>query len=216
VHAPGRVRLAALTAGSGPRGVLLIPELGRSGKCGWWDFAAYLAANGYRVLAFDHRCTGESSCPSGPAAGSLMPDIRAAASWLRRAGAARVVLTGASQGASEALIAATRPPPGVTAVVSLSADELTTALAARPYPVTATAAAPRLARPALFAVAAADPYVGVPATRRLFAAARSGRSRLVVLGPGAGHGWDLVRPDQPGAARPPLAATILAFLRAMT
>src|ERR1051325_7630360 len=47
-YAPGRlatvtaadgVRLGAIRTGSGPRGVVLVPELGNEGKCGWWPYA---------------------------------------------------------------------------------------------------------------------------------------------------------------------------------
>jgi pimeloyl-ACP methyl ester carboxylesterase len=186
------VRLAAATAGGGRRGVLLIPELGPAGMCGWWAFAARLSRSGYRVLMVDHRCTGGSGCPAGAAGQDLMADIRGGVTWLRGAGAVSVVLMGASQGASEAVIAAARPPAGVTGVVVLSADELATPLARHPYPRTALAAAPRLRLPALFAVAAGDPYVSVADTRRLVAAARAPAKRLIVLPAGSGHGWDLV------------------------
>jgi len=212
VTAADRVRLAAATAGSGRRGVLLIPELGPAGMCGWWAYAAKLSRSGYRVLMLDHRCTGGSGCPAGAAGQDLMADIRGAVTWLRDAGAASVVLIGASQGASEAVIAATRPPAGVTGVVVLSADELTMPLARRPYPRTALAAAPRLRLPALFAVAAGDPYVSVAGTRRLVAAARAPGKRLVVLAAGSGHGWDLVSPTAGTSAGAGFVRTVGAFL----
>src|SRR5262249_47499547 len=56
IKATDGVRLAAIQAGSGPRGVVLIPELGNEGKCGWWPYAASLAAHGFNVVAIDHRC----------------------------------------------------------------------------------------------------------------------------------------------------------------
>lgn len=216
IRAADGVRLAAIEAGSGTRGVVLIPELGRLGKCGGWDFAVYLAQHGYHALLFDHRCTGESACPSGQAATELMPDIRGAAGWLRQHGADRVVLVGASQGGSEALIAATRPPHGVTGVVALSADELTTSLASPPYPGTAVTAVPRLRLPALFAVARADPYVSVPETRHLVARAGSRDKRLTVLADEAAHGWDLVSAGFTGRTRPAFSRTVLAFLHGVT
>lgn len=216
VRAADGVRLAAVAAGAGERGVVLIPELGQLGKCGWWDFAAYLAARGYRVLLFDHRCTGESACAPGPAGSGLMSDIRGAVTRLRQEGAARIALMGASQGGSEALIAATAPPRGVTGVVALSADELALPLASRPYPATALAAVRRLRLPVLFAVATADPYVSVRETRHLLATAGSRSKRLIVLGAGAGHGWDLVSPTLPGGRRPAFSQTVLAFLRGIT
>jgi dienelactone hydrolase len=217
VRAADGVPLATIEAGAGDHAVVLIPELGQRGKCGWWAFAAYLAAHGYHVLALDHRCTGGSSCPAGTAAqDDLMSDIQGAATWLRQHGATRVALMGASQGGSEALIAATMPTPGITGVAALSADELTTPLASPPYPATAVAAVPRLRLPVLFAVAAGDPYVSVPDTRSLLARAGSPSKGLVVLAAGAGHGWDLATPLFPDGAPPALSKAVLAFLATVT
>jgi dienelactone hydrolase len=223
--APGRLitmraadgtRLAAIEAGAGDRGVVLIPEHGQAGKCGWWEFAAYLAAHGYRVLLFDHRCTGQSGCGPGAGGTGLVSDIRGAVARLHRDGAARVALVGASQGGSEALIAGTEPALDVTGVVALSADELTVPLAGPPDPATALAAAPRLRRPVLFAVAASDPYVSVRETRTLVARAGSRSKHLVVAGAGAGHGWDLLAPRLPGGAPPRVTQRVLAFLHGVT
>lgn len=214
IRAADGVRLAAFEAGAGRRGVLLIPEHGAAGKCGWWDYAAYLAASGFRVLAFDHRCTGGSACPPGRAVTDLMSDIRGAVSRLRQEGAPRVALVGASQGGAEAVIAAAVPPRGVTGVVALSADELTLPLASAPYPRTALAAASRLRLPAVFAVAAADPYVSVQETRHLVAVAGSRSKRLVLLGAGSGHGWDMLVSG--GGARPALSRQVVTFLRGVT
>jgi dienelactone hydrolase len=216
IRADDGVRLSAVTAGAGPRGVVLVPELGPAGKCGWWPFAARLAANGYQVMLFDHRCTGESGCPSGAGGAGLMSDIRGAVSWLHRHGAAKIALMGASQGGSEVLIAATRPQREVTGVAMLSADELTQRLARRPYPGTATAAAPRLHLPALFAVAPVDPYVTVDQTRQLFTLARSRSKHLDIVPARGEHGWDFVTPAVPGGAPPAFDRTVIAFLRSVT
>ena len=216
VRAADGMRLAAIETGAGGRGVVLIPEHGAAGKCGWWEFAAYLAAHGYHVLLFDHRCTGQSGCAPGAGGTGLMSDIRAAVARLRQDGAARVALVGASQGGSEALIAGTEPALDVTGLVALSADELTVPLASPPDPATALAAGPRLRRPALFAVAASDPYVSVRETRTLVARTGSRSKHLVVVGAGAGHGWDLVAPSRSGGAPRRLSQTVLAFLRHVT
>lgn len=216
IRAADGVRLAAATAGTGRRGVVLIPELGRAVMCGWWDYGAHLSRSGYRVLMFDHRCTGASACPAGTGSQDLMADIRGAVVWLRRAGAVTVVLVGGSQGASEAVIAAARPPAGVTGIVALSADELTMPLARRPYPMTALAAAPRLRLPALFAVAVGDQYVSVADTRRLVAATRSLDKHLVVLPAASGHGWDLVSLTPGTNTRPRFSRRVGAFLAQVT
>lgn len=163
--------LRGYEVGSGPRGVLLVPERGGLGLCGWWPYAVELAGRGLRVLLFDDRCTGASSCPTRPAPDGLLDDITAGVDQLRRDGAPRTVLIGASQGAAEVVIAGTRPPAGVVGVVALSADELTESLAAPPYPATARAAAPELRLPCLFAVAADDPYVSVVDSQELERAA---------------------------------------------
>ncbi len=145
-----------------------------------------------------------------------MADIRGAAAWLRRAGAVTVVLMGGSQGASEAVIAAARPPAGVTGVVALSADELTMPLARRPSPMTTLAAAPGLRLPALFAVAVGDQNVSVADTRRLVAAARSPDKHLLVLPAGSGHGWDLVSLTPGTNTHPRFSRMVGAFLAQVT
>jgi len=216
IRAADGVRLSAAEAGSGERGVVLIPELGLRGKCGWWNFAAYLAAKGFRVLLFDHRCTGESACASGDAAADLMSDVRGAVSRLRQEGAAKVALVGASQGGSEALIAAALPQRAVAGVVALSADELTMPLAGQPYPRTALDAASRLRLPALLAVATQDPFVSVRDTRHLFAVTGSLSKHLIVLSAEAGHGWDVVSSPVPGEARPAFSRAVVAFLHKVT
>ncbi|MEY9873061.1 dienelactone hydrolase [Streptacidiphilus sp. MAP12-33] len=196
------VRLAALEAGTGRRGVLLVPESGGRGKCGWLQYAEVLAASGYRVLFFDDRCQGGSDCPAS--SGAVDPDAdpdadtAAALTALRRDGATREVLLGASAGGAEALAFAARPFPGLRAVAALSPDELD-----RPLRV---AAAVRL--PVLLAVAQDDPYVTVPALRHLLAVLGTpARLRsLTVLPPGSGHGWDLLADPAPSSLRTALAA----------
>ncbi len=216
IRAADGVRLAAIEAYHGKRGVVLVPEIGPGGKCGWWAYAAFLATHGFHVLAFDHRCTGASGCPAGPSSGDLMSDIRGAVARLRHDGAARVVLMGASQGGSEVLISAALPPPGVTGIVALSADLLTIPLASAPYPATAVAAVPRMRLPVLFAVARSDLYVSVADTGSLLARSGAASKRLVVLSALAGHGWDMVSPPPAGGPVPGFGWTALAFLRERT
>jgi pimeloyl-ACP methyl ester carboxylesterase len=209
---PAGVRLAAVEAGTGGAGVVLIHESGARGLCGWWPYASYLSQRGFHVLLFDHECAGDSDCPAGGAADAdLMSDITAAVTRLHADGGGRIVLLGASQGAAEAVIAGSAAAPGITGVVALSADELTTPLAGPPYPATAADAAPQLRVPALFAVAADDRYVSLADTRALVGSVASPDRRLVELPAGAGHGWDLVAGDSTGA-RPAFSDTLVDFL----
>jgi len=204
--------------GTGARGVLLVPELGGQGMCGWWSYAGYLARHGFRAMVFDHRCGGPSTCPGPSAATALLDDIDAASRTLVGDGADRVVLVGASQGGAEVVIAGAHPPAKTVGVVALSADELSDTLAGPPYPATANAAATGLALPSLFAVANADRYVSVVDTQALVGAVPGGQAKLDVLPAGSGHGWDLLAPGpngEPGAGESAaLNSDILAFLTA--
>jgi pimeloyl-ACP methyl ester carboxylesterase len=195
--------------GTGARGVLLVPELGRQGMCGWWSYAAYLARAGFRVLVFDHRCTGASTCPGTNS--DLLDDIDAATRTLVADGAGQVVLVGASQGGAEVIIAGAHPLGGVVGIVALSADELKDPLAGPPYATSAVAAARTLHLPSLFAVAAADPQVSVVDIQALVAEVPDAAKRLVVLPAGQGHGWSLVAPGADGE-RPAPNGDIVAFL----
>lgn len=189
--------LAALEEGTGSRGVVLVPEAGPRGKCGWTDYAASLAASGLRVLMFDGPCQGGSSCPaSGGDPGSA---VAAAAARLRADGAAAVVLVGASAGATAALDAVAGGGVPAHAVVALSADEL------GGLPSKASS----VSLPVLMAVAQDDRYVSVDDTRRLFAAlgTASSRKSLEILPAGSGHGWDLL-------TDPAFSARVTAFVTA--
>ncbi|HEY2795757.1 MAG TPA: alpha/beta fold hydrolase, partial [Micromonosporaceae bacterium] len=193
--------------GSGPRGVVLIPELGSANLCGWWDYAAYLSQHGFHVLAFDHRCTGDSTCVTSEPPDGLMLDIEAAVARLRHDGARRVALLGGSQGASEALIAGTGSLR-IAGIVSLSPDELDSPLGAKPYASTAIAAGPRVRVPTLIAFGVYDPATPVDDTTKLAKSVHG--STLVVVPKSLAHGWDLV--ESVGGKRPTLSATVVAFL----
>jgi dienelactone hydrolase len=215
LHTTDGVALAAAEVGAGTRGVVLVHELGDTALCGWWPYAAYLAAHGYHVLLFDHRCVGESGCPSNAATTPLVADIDAASARLRTDGATSIVLVGGSQGASEVLIAGAHPQPAVTAVVALSPDENETALGTDP--ATADRAAPLLKLPTLLAVAPDDQYALVGDMRTLAKAIAAPRKQLDVVTDEPGqHGWYLVSPVGGTPPFPPFSATLLAFLHTYT
>ena len=111
------VMLAGAVVGSGPVGAVLIHEYPLD-YCGWLPYAGYLSRHGVRALAFDLRCFGRSECPRGR--GHATTDVAAAVAELRRRGARRVALVGASMGGAIAVVAAARLHPA--AVVDLSGE----------------------------------------------------------------------------------------------
>ncbi|NUR59996.1 MAG: alpha/beta hydrolase [Catenulispora sp.] len=177
---------AGLEFGAGPKGVLLVPEAGRQGKCGWVSYAAELAAKGLHVITFDMPSYGTDSTPGFGDAG--VHAIDTALGELRSQGATTVVLVGASAGATTALAAVESQvagsAPGVTSVVALSADEL------GDLPSKASA----IHVPTLLAVADGDRYVSTTDERKLFDALATPPAikTLDVLPAGTGHGWDLL------------------------
>jgi pimeloyl-ACP methyl ester carboxylesterase len=199
------VALSGAVIGSGPVGAVLIHEYPRD-YCGWLPYAGYLSRHGVRVLLFDLRCFGRSSCPGGR--GHATTDVAAAVAELRRRGARRVALVGASMGGAIAVVAAARLHPA--AVVDLSGERDTTGLTPG-IDADAGAAAHGVSAPALFAVARGDRYVPVADMRAVARRVRSPTRRLIVLPAAAGHGWDLLFGTVSDWS--PLAATVAAFIR---
>jgi pimeloyl-ACP methyl ester carboxylesterase len=199
------VMLSGAVVGSGPVGAVLIHEYPRD-YCGWLPYAGYLSRHGVRVLLFDLRCFGRSACPGGR--GHAIADVAAAMAELRRRGARRVALVGASMGGAIAVVAAARLHPA--AVVDLSGERDTTGLTPG-IDADAGAAAHGVTAPALFAVARGDRYVPVADMRAVARRVRSATRRLIVLPAVAGHGWDLLFGVQTDWS--PLAATVAAFIR---
>jgi dienelactone hydrolase len=105
--------IAAYLYGSGTRSVVLAHG-GRRTKADWAMQARILAANGFRVLAFDFRGFGESPMPPP----SLRDDdahrfdILAAVRYLRDHGAVTVSVVGASFGGTAAAEASVNSAPG--------------------------------------------------------------------------------------------------------
>ncbi|MFL5767521.1 MAG: alpha/beta hydrolase [Actinomycetota bacterium] len=123
-HAPDGIRLEGRVFGSGDIGVVL-SHMFPADQRSWWPFAATLADDGYLVLTFDFR----GYCPGGNAGCSggskdipkISEDVAAAASYLRNAGAKRIMLIGASMGGTASLLAAAQPEVAPSAIVTLSA-----------------------------------------------------------------------------------------------
>ena len=200
------VTLSGAVVGSGPVGAVLIHEYPRD-YCGWVPYARYLSRHGVRALLFDLRCFGRSPCP-GDGRGHATADVAAAMAELRRRGARRVALVGASMGGAIAVVAAARLHPA--AVVDLSGERDTTGLTPG-IAADAGAAAHGVTAPALFAVARGDRYVSPADMRTVAGRTRSATKRVIVLPAVAGHGWDLLVGTTTDWS--PLAATVAAFVR---
>jgi pimeloyl-ACP methyl ester carboxylesterase len=181
------IELAAARLGSGPRGLVLVHQLG-SDLCGWYPQARRWAQAGYQVIAFDQRCDGLSEC-GGP---EPALDVPAATAELRRDGAKTVQIIGASRGAAIALVAAARPETDADAVVSLSAHDPRFSAAAT-APITPIEAAPSLKVPLLFACADNDPsaFCGDSAKEFLGAVGTTDK-KVVELKDSSLHGWDML------------------------
>jgi alpha/beta superfamily hydrolase len=199
------VTLTGAVVGSGPVGAVLVHEYPLD-YCGWLPYAGYLARHGVRALLFDLRCFGDSACPSGR--GHAVTDVAAAMAELRRRGARRVALVGASMGGSIAVVAAARLHPA--AVVDLSGERDTTGLTPG-IEADAGAAASGVTAPALFAVARGDRYTPVADMRAVARRARSEIKRVIVLPATAGHGWGMLFGLRTEWS--PLAAAVATFIR---
>jgi dienelactone hydrolase len=188
---PAGGRLSASTVGSGTTAVVFLHEIGRTGRCGFWPYAQWLATHDHLLAVLVDRCGyGESTCASGTNGDAdLRAETQPAVDWATGHGATRVVLVGASGGGGDALEAAGLLHP-VSALVDISGDGNDTGA-----DDSADAARDRV--PSLFAVAPNDPYVTVPAVGQLFAKVPTADKRcdVVTAQPGV-HGWDLlIGPD---------------------
>ena len=189
---PVRFQSAGLTVeglllGRGPDGVVLSNQSDRD-LCDWLPLAGTLAASGLRVMLYDDHQQPD--------------DATSAASELRRLGAKRVLLMGASRGAKASLLAAATLRPEPAAVVSLSAER-------NLGPVDVLPAIARLRAPVLLVAARGDAYGAGDDAGDLYRAAAHARSRRLVLVGGSAHGVDLLAGSQ--GAR--IQAIVVEFLR---
>lgn len=179
-------RLSASWTGTATVAAVFLHEIGRTGRCGFWPYAQWLARHDHVQAVLVDRCGyGESTCAAGQQGdGGIRSQTQPAIDWAVSHGATRVVLVGASGGGEDALEAAGILP--VDALVDISGDANDTGA-----DDSADAARDRV--PSLFAVAPDDPYVSVPAVAALFAKVPATVKRCVVVTAApAVHGWDLL------------------------
>ena len=155
----------------------------------WRPFAEQVAAKGFRVLAIDFRGWGKST--AGSAKDARFEDVLAAVRDLRRGGAARVSVVGASMGGGAAAEAAVRAAPGeIDRLVLLS-----------PAPV---GAPERVSGDKL--VVASEHEAALEPIKALYQKLPEPK-RLVLL-PGTAHAQHIFDTDQSGR----LTATVIEFL----
>jgi pimeloyl-ACP methyl ester carboxylesterase len=192
-RAAGGARLAGNVLGRGPTGVVFAHTTGAD-RCQWLPFARELAKNAYRSLVFDMRGYGSST---GITNTDPHLDVIAAAAELRRRGAKRIVLAGASMGGTGVLAAAPRIRPAIRGVAEFSAP---TAFGG----VSALSAVKQLKVPALF-VAGRDDGDFAAATRALYRSV-STKDKQLHIAPSSWHGVDLVY-------LPPVKKLLVSFLK---
>jgi pimeloyl-ACP methyl ester carboxylesterase len=170
----------------GTRTAVVLAHMSEGDLCQWVPYARRLARQGFFVFPFDFRGHGFSegleSHWTAPA------DVAAAVRAVRRLGARKVVVTGASLGGIAALIAAPKVRPTLDGVVAVSSP------AAIPGELDALPAVRRIRVPVLYIVAQDDRSAGydfAADARKLYAAIRTRSKRLEVV-PGSLHGVFLV------------------------
>ena len=170
----------------GTRTAVVLSHMSEGDLCVWVPYARRLAAKGFFVFPFDFRGHGFSEGARNHARAAA--DVAAAVRAVRRLGARRVVVGGASLGGIASIVAAPGLKPPVQGVVSVSGPAaIQGELDARP-------AAPRLRVPTLYLVAQGDqnaPYDFAAEARELHDATGTAEKRIEVV-PGSLHGTFLV------------------------
>jgi alpha-beta hydrolase superfamily lysophospholipase len=160
----------ALIVGTGTTGIVFANQAGAT-VCSWKPWADTLAQKGYRGLVFEY---------SGDYADK---DVLAAVDALRKKGAQKVFLIGASRGGTAVLGAAPQAQPPVAGVVSLSGPQVYQG-------VDAFGAVQKLTVPVLFVAAKDDEQFGRDA-QALYDACAS-KDKKLDLELGGDHGMSLL------------------------
>ena len=166
-----------VTIGSGSTAAVMANQDGGN-LCEWLPLARGLARAGMRAAVFDY------------VGGASDDDVLAVARDLRRTGAHRVVLIGASTGGRVVLHAAANHPAAADAVVTLSAERT----GRGGYPTLSDAQ--HLRTRALYVGTKEDGYTTFAAeTRKLYRATQASGKQLLLLS-GSEHGTDILAGTQ--------------------
>jgi len=147
LQAPDGVSLNSAWLGSGKTVAVLLHQGDGDGLCGFLFYAGFLAKQGIRVALLDLCNNGQSYCVNRQIADDPAAQVKLIVDAARAEGAQRIVLVGASLGASVAVTAAAATKPDAIVILSSSAQEEHSDI---------TKDAPNVTMPALFAFSRAD------------------------------------------------------------
>lgn len=195
------VHLSALVLGEGTDGVLLDHEQGYS-ICSFVDIGRQLAKRGYHVVIPEYRNHGASQELAGNE--HIDRDARAGLRELRRLGAKRVFLAGASCGGTTAAAAGADTPLRVVGLLEMSSP-------ARCGPgADGVAAVKKLNVPTLLVASPGDMQGNVEKEVREVYAASAARKKELVIQKGERHGTSMIK--QAGAAGAALQERVIKFV----
>ncbi|SEN44840.1 hypothetical protein SAMN05216267_1005163 [Actinacidiphila rubida] len=163
----------AFTAGTGHTALVLTHQADGD-VCQWVPHAMELAQDGYRVVAVD-------------SAGDDVNEVTAAVRYARSKGAAKVLLVGASKGATAVLEAAGSITPPVDAVVSLSAPLSYGTL-------DAASVVPKLAMPVFYMASDLDSDFA-DAARQLHKDTKKAKENDLTIVDGTNHGVSMLNDE---------------------
>lgn len=170
----------------GTKTAVVLAHMSDGDLCAWVPYARSLARQGLWAFPFDFRGHGFSEGTQDHAKAAA--DVTAAVRAVRRLGARKVVVAGASLGGIAALVAAPTISPRLAGVASVSGP------AAIQGELDARAVTSKLRVPTLYLAAADDrypPYDFAAEARELHAATATREKKLLVV-PGSLHGTFLV------------------------
>ncbi|MFD7920971.1 alpha/beta hydrolase [Streptomyces sp. NPDC059740] len=194
------VHLSALVLGDGPDGVLLDHEQGYN-ICSFVDIGRKLAERGYHVVIPEYRNHGASEKLT--ANEHIDRDARAGLAELRRVGAKRVFLAGASCGGTTAAVAGVDTPLRVVGLLMMSSP-------ARCLGADGVAAVRKLEVPTLLVVSPGDMQGAVEKQVREVYAASAARKKQLVIDRSGRHGTDMIK--RAGASGAALQDRVIAFV----
>ena len=174
----------------GKRPVAVLAHMSEGDLCSWASYARRLAAVGIFAFPFDFRGHGFSEGRRDHSQAAV--DVAAAVQAVRRLGARKVVVVGASLGGIAAFVAAPGLGKSIQGVASVSGP------AAIAGELDARTAVPKLSVPTLYLAAEEDaypPYDFAAEARELHEATATAQKKLEIV-PGSLHGTFLVGGSQ--------------------